>query len=388
VKILLFTPSVRLLGARQSLLSLSSTLPDGIEPLVVCPGNGELTQKLQEKGVETEIIPHGAWRKATGHLKARVLQVPKIKRLLKSFRPDVIHCNEFHSTPQVAHILKRTPRKSTGPASFTSESGKNIALMSHVRLTITPRQIANYYMEDCDRIVAVSQNCKDLFMGREIYDRVDVVYNGIDVDDFFDAQIDRDIRKENNWSDDEFVVGLLGLVSPRKNQMIAIEALEILREKNLPVRLLLAGDPFKSTIEYGEQVKERIANPKIKDSVCWLPFQEDVRPLYQAMNANLLISAEEGFGRTIIEAGALSKPSIGSKIGGIPELIVDRETGLLVDEGNAQQLAEAIEKLYNDQQAQKQMGEAALKRVKDKFTLQAYTNNMIASWEKAMNQVS
>lgn len=121
-------------------------------------------------------------------------------------------------------------------------------------------------------------------------------------------------------------MGLLGLVSERKNQLVAAEAVALTAARGADVRLLLAGDSFKDSTDYGERLRERLAADDLRDRAVWLPFQKDAAALYRSMDINLLISGEEGFGRTIIEAGAAGRPSIGARIGGIPEIIEEGRT--------------------------------------------------------------
>lgn len=372
MRLLFLTPSVRLLGARQSLLALVTRLPSGYEPLVVCPGTGGLAEELQRSSIPTVHIPHGAWRKLGGRLTALVRQLPALRKVVRGFSPNLIHCNEFHSTPAGVR------------AALASEIGGKLGVTSHVRLGITPRQIRTYDLAGCRRIVAVSRACRDLFAGSGLEDRVRVVYNGVDVSGVSSQSRDPRLRAEFGWGDDVLVLGLLGLVSPRKNQMIAAEAVAIANAAGIPARLLLAGDPFKSTMEYGEELRRRIERDDLRGKVRWLPFQRDVLPLYGAMDANLLISGEEGFGRTIIESAALGVPSIGARIGGIPELILERETGWLVDEGDAEALARVIADLWRDRAGLAESGERARIHATRHFTIGAHVEGMLRVWDEAL----
>lgn len=257
-------------------------------------------------------------------------------------------------------------------------------MTTHVRLSITPRQIRNYDLAKARRIVAVSRACRDLFAGSGLEDRVSVVYNGVDVSRFSGTVPDRSLRAGLGWGEDDIVVGLLGLVSPRKNQMVAAEAVALANARGVPARLLLAGDAFKGTLDYGDALRRRLEADDLRGRAHWMPFAKDVLPIYGALDANLLISAEEGFGRTIIEAGAMGIPSIGARTGGIPELIAEGRTGWLVDEGSVEQLAAAIERLRADRAALPRVGEAARAHVISNFALDAYICGMIEVWRAAI----
>ncbi|MDK2970793.1 MAG: hypothetical protein PWP23_548 [Candidatus Sumerlaeota bacterium] len=369
MKIFFLTPSVRLLGARQSLLALATHLPSGVEPLVVCPGMSGLTEELQRSGVPVEVVPHGAWRKWRGRLTAQFVQLPALHRLARRFGPDVIHCNEYHITPQGVW---------TG-----GKCGGNVGVTSHIRLGIPRSHVSKYHLDGCSRIAAVSSACKALLDGTGLEDRTDVIHNGVDVGDLGGRERDRSLRAELGWGEDELVLGLFGLVSPRKNQLVAAEAVAQAAARGVPVRLLLAGDPFKSTVEYGESVRARIEAEDLCGRVRWLPFQKDIARLYGAIDVNLLISAEEGFGRTIIEAGAVGAPSIGTRIGGIPELIREGETGFLVGEGSATELADCIVRLWAERDRLAERGAAARRHVLASFTIEAHVAAMMEFWERA-----
>jgi len=366
MRVLVLTPSSRLLGARQSLLDLVSHLPPGVDPLVVCPNGGELWGKLRERGVSTEVVKHHPWRKLGGWLGANFAQVPELKRVAARFAPDVIHANEFHSCPQGARVSDTLGAPMCG----------------HVRLTITPRQIANYYMGSCARILCVSRAVAGLFAGSPLAVRTRVVYNGVGLDRFDPtySHVRTPLPETASWPEDALVVGLLGLVSERKNQRIAAEAVALAKKRGADVRLLLAGDPFKSSEQYGDSLRARLAEEDMHDLVVWLPFQSEVVPLYRAIDVNLLISSEEGFGRTIIEAGALGRPSIGSHSGGIPELILDGETGWVLRSLDAESLADVLIEAHRKRTDLRRRGDLAMARVREHFTLDACVRKTVEVW--------
>jgi len=304
-------------------------------------------------------------------LRAELLQVPALRRIVSDFKPDVIHANEFHSVPQAVAMTK----------------GTQIPVTGHVRLEITPRQIETYCMRRCSRIVTVSRAVKSLFSTTDLENRVDVVYNGVDLSQFspvgtasptippgFSARPGASTLK----------VGLFGLISPRKNQLLAAEAVALARSRGADVRLLLAGDAFKTTEAYGAQLRERLAQVDLKEASVLLPFQKDVAGLYRSIDINLLISSAEGFGRTIAEAAATRRPSIGARTGGIPELIEDTRTGWLVQEGDVKELADLLVKLAADLPSVQRAGLAAREFVETRFTIEAHAKAMLEVWQKAI----
>ncbi len=371
MRILILSPSGRLLGARQSLADLASHLPTGVEALVVSPNRGELWGRLRELGVPTEVVAHHPWRKLGGWIGAHALQMPRLRELARRFRPDLIHANEFHSCPQGTRVARSVGAGATG----------------HVRLTITPRQIRNYALSECRRILCVSRAVAALFGGSGLEPRTRVVHNGIEVSRFRTiGPVRTPLPETAGWPADALVVGLLGLVSERKNQLLAAEAVARAAREGADVRLLLAGDAFKSSLGYGEALRRRLAQPDLADRALWLPFRADVAGLYAACDLNMLISTEEGFGRTIVEAGAAGRPSIGSASGGIPELIVDGATGWIVREPAVDSLARVLVEAWRDRQDVRRRGEEARRRVEGHFSIEACVRGTVAVWEEAAGE--
>jgi glycosyltransferase involved in cell wall biosynthesis len=328
-----------------------------------------LWEKLKERAVPTEVVKHHPWRKLGGWLGANFAQVPELKRIAARFSPDVIHANEFHSCPQGAKV----------------SAALGVPLCGHVRLTITPRQITNYYMASCARILCVSQAVAGLFSGSPLAHRTRVVYNGVGLDRFDSTNPHTrvPIAETADWPEEALVVGLFGLVSERKNQRIAAEAVALAAKRGADVRLLLAGDPFKSSEQYGDSLRARLREEDVRGRVAWLPFQREVVPLYRAIDINLLISSEEGFGRTIIEAGALARPSIGSNIGGIPELVRHGETGWVLPSLDAESLADVLVEAHRTRPEIRRRGELAMARVQEHFTLDACVRKTVEVWGEA-----
>jgi glycosyltransferase involved in cell wall biosynthesis len=107
--------------------------------------------------------------------------------------------------------------------------------------------------------------------------------------------------------------------------------------------------------------------------------------LYQACDVNALVSSEEGFGRTIIEAGALGIPSVGSRIGGIPELIEDAQTGFLVGgEDDGAELAERLRALDAVPAMCQEMGRAARTRVETHFSIQRHARKIMEIYDRLL----
>ena len=152
---------------------------------------------------------------------------------------------------------------------------------------------------------------------------------------------------------------------------IVLRALQLLTQKNIPFRYIVAGDgPERENLEQlarecGVRQKTHFAGYVTEEEKWSLLQSADVFVMPSRVKPN---EQHEGFGLAFVEAGAFGMPSVGTRCGGIPEAVLDGETGILVDPESPSRLAEALTFLYNDLRKRKEMGEAGRKRAITQFS--------------------
>ncbi|MBN1866671.1 glycosyltransferase family 4 protein [Candidatus Sumerlaeota bacterium] len=370
--ILYLTPSSRLLGARRSLLELATHLdPARYRPVVVAQGPGDLVDALRDAGIPVHMHFMGWWRKGR-YMLQRPFKIAALARLARAEGAALIHCNEFHSTPYAVRAARRAGA---------------LPVVVHMRLSITPRQIRNYDLARADRVVCVSEAAaRDFDVWPERRDRVEVIYNGVNLEQFSAAAADRaQSRICLGLLESDFVVGQFGLIAPRKRPHLLVRAAEILKSEIPNLRILLVGSPGRSDRDYARDLESSVAAQGLEDRVRFVPFTPDVKGVYAACDLNALVSNDEGFGRTVIEAGAMSIPSVGTRIGGIPELIADGETGRLVD-GNddGSRIAEVLREMAENREKSLEMGRAARKRVEKEFSIRRHAERVMGLYDRVL----
>lgn len=151
-----------------------------------------------------------------------------------------------------------------------------------------------------------------------------------------------------------------------------IEAVALLTKNNVPVEFIMVGAgndyPLFATHIKRKDLEQRFVFMGQKE-------QKEVAELIKTSVALILPSHTEGFGRVIIEAFACSRPAIGSRIGAIPELIKDCETGLLVEPGDSAGLADRLCYAVQHPEEMKRMGEAGRRYVQGRFSTKNYVEN-------------
>ena len=147
-----------------------------------------------------------------------------------------------------------------------------------------------------------------------------------------------------------------------------IDALEIIRNEDWELSIIGDGEDI-------EIVKAIVVEKNLQNKIFILGFQSDVKSFYEACDAVILISRSEGLPMSLIEAMSYSKVIIGSRVGGIPELIQDNRNGFLIDSNDSITLAERIKLLIN-KQCLTDMGEKSFEIYKDNYSFEKMMFNI------------
>jgi len=159
-----------------------------------------------------------------------------------------------------------------------------------------------------------------------------------------------------------FVIGSVARLMPYKGIADLITACSRLDDPKRSLQIIIAGTGPE------RQALENLATSRLSNCVSFLGRVSDPADLYAASDVFVLPSHWEGFGLVYIEAAFHGVPSIGARVGGVPEAIVDGETGLLVPVGDIGALATAIQRLRDDTILRVRLGEAARVRARTEFT--------------------
>lgn len=401
-RILHITPSVRLLGARRSLLTLAQHLySSAAEILVVVPAKGALTDEFDKYRIPYEVIYLPPWRKAKSWFGNESIpqQVKKLQTLIAEFQPDVIHCNEIYPTPHA--LVAATQGKTWLELLSRFLHGYNVKPMqypvvTHMRLSVSPKLIKNYYLRDTERLIAVSEGAASDFDGYDWKtEKVRVVYNGVPAEPFAAARAKRaDVRARLGFAETDFVIGQFGLMMPRKRPKFLLEAAPKILQVVPHAKFLFIGETSRDHESYLDGIKERAKELGVAHAMVFLPFQTEIAEYFGAIDLNMLVSDDEGFGRVVLEAAAAHVPTVGSRVGGIPELIVDGETGWLLGEPNASdeeffksipQFTDIVKKLSLDADYREHIGSNAAKRAERLFSPERYVEETAKVFDEAIS---
>jgi glycosyltransferase involved in cell wall biosynthesis len=193
-------------------------------------------------------------------------------------------------------------------------------------------------------------------------DKVKVIYHGIDLNQF-----DSKTRQEINpiyQNRPGVILGNAGRLTSQKGQHLLIEIANRLKQKNISFTLFIAG-----TGEMKYRLDALIDQYNLHKEVILLGFVEDVENFMNAIDIFVLTSLWEGFGYVIVEAMAAYKPTIAFNISSNPEIIINDQTGFLIDYPDLDSFCVKIESLINDENLRLQFGKKGRETVEKQFQL-------------------
>ncbi|MCM8775446.1 MAG: glycosyltransferase family 4 protein [Candidatus Omnitrophica bacterium] len=178
-------------------------------------------------------------------------------------------------------------------------------------------------------------------------------------------------RVRHGIRDDEIVVSLIGRILPWKGHEVFLPALLQARKKNPRLTGCIVGHDPSDDQAFLKKLKRMCFEYGIEDQIKFLPWQEDIEPVYALSDIIVHASTKpEPFGLVILEAMAARKPVIATRAGGVLDMIKDSVNGLLVEPGNISDLADAILRLAGEPDIAERMARAGEATVREKFTME------------------
>jgi glycosyltransferase involved in cell wall biosynthesis len=203
----------------------------------------------------------------------------------------------------------------------------------------------------------------------------------------YDFPQKQQLRREFGMSDRFPLLAVIGYISSLKGQEVVIQGMPSILTHFPNARLLLVGQPIDADGKaYLGKLKELTHSLGLEEQVIFTGFRNDVLLIMASIDC--LIHAPvlpEAFGRVLLEASALETPIVVSDIGGISEIVLDGETGILVKPGQSNEIAEAVCKLLSDRDLCTRLGQAAGNRVRTDFTITRYVSQMQAVYEELLS---
>lgn len=363
-KILLVITKSNFGGAQKYILELAKELQKrGLNVCVALGGNGVLINKLKQESIQIEQITYlGRDVSILNDLKTFFA----LLKIIFKYKPDVVHLNssKIGGLGTLAARILFVPKIifTIHGWAFNEDrsplSKKIIGLLYFITIFLSHRSIA------------VSKETKKQGVQIPFYsiikNKITIVRNGISSPDFLSKQEAQNFISEKIHLplNNKIIIGQIAELHPIKSIETIIEAAKDLIKDYPDLVFILMGD--------GEQkgkLRFLIDKYNLNQNVFLLGFVDNAAQYLKAFDIFCLTSKSEALALVLLEAGFASVPIISSRVGGIPELITDNETGLLFESGNVEEFKNKVRQLLStDEDARIAIVEKFYKKVQSKFT--------------------
>lgn len=323
--------------------------------VLLCPTNTQLesiakAQKFNYRSLPFKSAYDKAWIRA-------------IKSIIKSDRIDLvlIHSSKAQTLCILSSMLSRTKI----PMVFFR------TLIKKVDTNFFRRWKYNY--KHLRHIVCVSQAVIDtLKPAIDDHSRLSVVGSATDLDQFKHRKPTGILRQELGIDKNTTIIGNVSAFVPFKDHHTLVEAAAILVKTQEHIKFVLAG-----TGPLEEDIKTKVSELNLDDYFIFLGFRTDISDIFPDFDMFLFTSNNEPTGGVLLEAYASHVPIVACRAGGIPEVIVDGKTGILVAKENPKDVADAVLTIINDKHKMKALKTAGFQHLKTHFTKEIIANKML-----------
>ncbi len=341
-------------GTELHILNLSDQLHRrGHDVTIACRPGKWVEERAHAMGLRT--VPMEVSRQQDWH------DFPAMRRFLRENKTDVLHVHWSTDiiVPGFAALREHVPVR---------------VLSRHMPYPFKNRLGTWLYSQLLfSRIVTVSRSVRETLLGCGVSpDKVEVIYHGTDVEVFARTEYPQaEARRRLGIPDGHLGVGIVGRIAPEKGHKFLLDAALALGDR-YPLRFVVIGNgPDEATLRQSAQ------DMGLAGKVIFTGFMDDVNNAMHGLDMVVVPSTwDEPCSAVVQQAMALSKPVIGTQVGGTPEMVQEGLTGLLVPPSNAAALADAIAALAGDAFGRRRMGEAGRERVLSLFSLDVMTDRI------------
>ncbi len=363
-------------GAKTHVLTLLDNLRKlNIDVELVCIMEGIFTEEARELGIPVTVIPQ------TRRYDLSVNK--KICDYINGSGCDLVHCHGARANYISLFIM----HKVKAPMITTLHSDYKLDFKDNFRKQMFYTPINSFALRRFDHILCVTRAFRDMLIQRGFKkDRIEVIYNGIDFSPELET-LDKERfydRLHIAYDPSKKYVGIAARLYAVKGVDVFLKAANALakRRKDIDFVVLGDGEMWDECNAYIEEngLKDRVYMAgQIMNSVVMNSF-------YKHIDVNTLSSYSESFPYALLEGARMSKATVATAVGGIPEMIEDGKSGCLVPSGDHETFADRLEMLCGDDELRTKMGDEFYRRARDSFSVESMANTHINIYNKIIKE--
>jgi sugar transferase (PEP-CTERM/EpsH1 system associated) len=347
-------------GLERLVLDIVEKTSQPFQPIIIClKENGDLSNNIEKLGIKVLNLNKND--------RFDPKSIYKLYNLLKKEKISIVHTHNF-----AASLYGSLSARIAGiPVVIHTEHG------THLYPQFRRRFIRKIISILIDKTVSVSDQIKQTLISQDHIskNRIMTILNGVDINKYShkcDTEI-KNKRKELNIDEKIKVIGIVARLSAEKDHENLLQAFSIVTKDIQYVNLIIIGDGILR-----DELEKKSKKLGLEDKVFFLGLRQDIPELLSIMDLFVLSSIREGIPLTILEAMVAGLPIVATSVGGIPEVIINEETGILVPSKNPTALANAIVRILSDSSLAQRMGSKGNERIKETFSIQ----RTIAEYER------
>ena len=356
--VLQLVPGLEVGGVERGVLDLAKGLIAKGHRVSVVSSGGALVERLTAAGAMHYRLP--VHEKS---LRTMASCMPVVTQLIRETGVDIVHARSRIPgwIGLMAARASQRPFVTTAHGFYRPHPGSRVMVWG--RLVIAPSEALGRYL--VERFGLPKR-------------RLRVIPRGVDLGEF-------PFQPPASSHHGPWRLGLFGRLSPVKGQDVALRACARLMKHGVPVTLCIAGGAPGSSAR--RSLESLVSALKLQDVVEWLGIRQDMPELLASMDLILMPSTyPESFGRSVIEAQAVGRPVVASRLGALAEVIDDGVTGLLVPPRDPDALAGAVERFINDAALRQRCIAAARRRVERDWTVERMVDQTLAVYDECLTK--
>ncbi len=323
--------------------------------LAVFRGGNNTCSSFTKKGIIAEDLNRGKMDPRT---------IIDLVKIIKRDGIDILHCHGYGAPTfgRIAGFLTNTP----------------VIVHEHMIDDNIPgyQRLADWFLSPFTaKGIAISDAVKTFMVNKRAIPKrkMEIIYNSIPNKYFQNTSPETKFSTASKYkiSTKQPVIGIVGRLDPVKGHTDFLNAAKIILSEKPDVQFLIIGDG-----EIRAQLEEEAKSLLIENNIKFLGHIQDVHEIVSLIDILAICSHQEGFSLAAIEAMALGKPVVATEVGGLPEVVDNDITGILVGSHNPAKLAEALLKLLNDKQLVIRLGENGKNKCKEFFSLSGTVNSL------------
>ncbi len=345
-------------GQNQVLVTVLGLRALGHRTLLVAHARGELRQRAQEGldfvplAPKTEMDLGAAWR---------------LSRLLRQLRPDIVHAHDPHAVAMAALALSMN----------TSGHAPTLVAARRVDFHLRNSALSRWKYRQVQCFICASEAIRRMLVADGTPEaRTVTVHEGIDIG-HVDAAPAAMLHQELWLPHHAPIVGNVAALVPHKGQRHLVDAAALVVRQVPDARFVIAGEG-----ELRASLERHIRDLHLEKHVFLVGFRPDVLSLHKAFDIFAMSSVTEGLGTSLLDAMASARPVVATRVGGIPEVVEDGVTGILVPPRDDDRLADGIVRLLKDEPLRRRMGEAARARATEKFSAERMVEDTLRVYQR------